>query len=75
MTLLHYIIDIAENEKPSSLEFTDQLASVKQVSRLNPDALKAELQVWERNVKELLTHLEKHPDDLPELMKGYTCHN
>ena len=73
MTLLHYIVDVAENEKPSLLDFTDQLSNVKQVSRLNFDSLKAELLVWDKQLKELNTHLEQRPDDLPESMKGYNC--
>ena len=70
MTLLHYIVDVAEIEKPSLLDFINELSSVKQASRLNVDTLKAELQVLEKNVHELQTHLDKNPDDLADLMKG-----
>ena len=70
MTLLHYLVDIADNENPDLLNFTSQLSNVVDARKLSLESMKMELVVWKNQVHDLQTNLKKHPGDLLDLMNG-----
>lgn len=57
MTLLHYIVDIALKENPALLDFTVELSSVKEASRLSLETMTAELREWISRISELQKQL------------------
>ena len=73
MTLLHYIVDVAENENPSLLDFTQQLSKVKEARRMDLEALTEELYGWKSKVDELDSQLTDTEDDLTNLLSGSYC--
>ena len=70
MTLLHYIVDVAMADNPSLLDFTLQLATVKEARRLSLETLAAELRGWKGQVDQLQTQMASADADLTELMNG-----
>jgi hypothetical protein len=70
MTLLHYIVDIALNENPSLLDFTVQLASLKEASRLSLETLVTEVREWKSQIDDLQKELLVADPDLIDFMKG-----
>ncbi len=70
MTLLHYIVDIALNENPSLLDFTIQLTSVKETSRLSLETLATEVREWKSQIDDLQKELLEADTDLTDFMKG-----
>lgn len=70
MTLLHYIVDIALNENPSLLDFTVQLASVKEASKLSLETLATEVREWKSQIDDLQKELLVADPDLIDFMKG-----
>ena len=70
MTLLHYIVDIALNENPTLLDFTIQLASVKEASRLSLETIATEVREWKSQVGELQKQLLHADAELNDFMRG-----
>lgn len=70
MTLLHYIVDIALNENPSLLDFTIQLASVKEASKLSLETLTTEVREWKSQIDDLQKELLNADTDLTDFMNG-----
>ncbi|XP_046647643.1 inverted formin-2-like [Daphnia pulicaria] len=71
MTLLHYIVDIALSENPSLLDFTVQLASLKEASRLSLETLATEVREWKSQIDDLQKELLVADPDLIDFMKGF----
>ena len=70
MTLLHYIVDISMNENPTLLDFTTQLASVKEARKLSLETIATELRGWKSKVDQLQKQLLNSEADVAALMDG-----
>jgi uncharacterized membrane protein (DUF106 family) len=71
LTLLHYIVDISDdNPSLEILNFTHQLAAVKEARKFNVDAMSAELRSWKLQINQLQSQLTQADAELNELMKG-----
>lgn len=70
MTLLHYIVDIALKENPALLDFTVELSSVKEASRLSLETMTAELREWISRISELQKQLLPAKAGLTEFKNG-----
>ena len=70
MTLLHYIVDIAENENAALLEFTQQLMDVKEARRFNLEALVTEVAFWRKQVTQIEREISDADEVLRDLMNG-----
>lgn len=70
MTLLHYIVEVVENENPTLLDFTVQLHSVKEARRFNLEILVTEFQSWKTQIVQIQKQLEQAEANLKELMDG-----
>ena len=72
MTLLHYIVELADHDNPSLLDFTSELADVREAARLNFEALGIELRNWTQRVGQMKCQLTAANDDqLNSLMKDF----
>ncbi|KAH8025768.1 hypothetical protein HPB51_011099 [Rhipicephalus microplus] len=57
MTLLHFLVEIAEKEQAQTLSFTKDLRHLAQCSRLSLDGMRAELKQLSTGIEKLERHL------------------
>ena len=57
MTLLHYMVDLANNENPSLLDWAVDLTEVKAASKFYLDALTGEIREWSEQIQKLQVQL------------------
>ena len=76
LTLLHYIVDIADdNPSLEILHFTRELSTVKEARKFNVDTMSAELRSWKLQINQLQSQLTQADAELNELMKGTMMRN
>uniref|UniRef100_A0A224Z7W4 Rhoa gtpase effector dia/diaphanous n=1 Tax=Rhipicephalus zambeziensis TaxID=60191 RepID=A0A224Z7W4_9ACAR len=63
MTLLHFLVEIAEKEQAQTLSFTKDLRHLAQCSRLSLDGMRAELKQLSTGIEKLERHLPQGDAD------------
>ncbi|XP_049268779.1 FH2 domain-containing protein 1-like [Rhipicephalus sanguineus] len=71
MTLLHFLVEIAENEQAQTPSFTKDLQHMDQRSRLSQDAVPAELKQLSTGIEKFATPLPQGDADLKQHFSGF----
>lgn len=66
MTLMHYIVEVAEEKDEKLLSFPDEIHNLQQASKLSVDHLKSEINLLKKKVGNLEKQLEKAEEDVQE---------
>lgn len=71
MTLLHFLVEIAEKEQAQSLSFTKDLRHLAQCSRLSLDGMRAEVKQLSTGIERLERHLPQGDADFKQHFGGF----
>ncbi|KAL1428809.1 hypothetical protein MTO96_002528 [Rhipicephalus appendiculatus] len=71
MTLLHFLVEIAEKEQAQTLSFTKDLRHLAQCSRLSLDGMRAELKQLSAGIEKLERHLPQGDDEFKQHFGGF----
>lgn len=71
MTLMHYLVQSAQDEELDILDFTETLGDLSKVARLSVDGLTGEVTTLRGDHTHLCKSLEDAPDDVKERFKDF----
>ncbi|XP_072171506.1 inverted formin-2-like [Diadema setosum] len=66
MTLMHYLVEVAEDKDPKLLTFPDEMKNLGQACKLSLDHLTSEVNLLDRSLAKLTKQVEKATDDIKE---------
>lgn len=72
MTLLHYVVEMCQQEKMEILKFEEELADISKASRLSVEGLIGEVATLRGDLNTLSKNLEKAPEDVVDHFKEFT---
>ncbi|XP_063596837.1 inverted formin-2-like [Penaeus indicus] len=73
MTLMHYLVQSAQDEDLEILDFTETLGDLSKVARLSVDGLTGEVTTLRGDYTHLCKSLENAPDDVKDRFKDFVA--